>query len=147
MAILEFPRECIEYGNIKLHSGWRSNAKYDVEKAMNNTPWKTWIIGHIPFSLHYVGIETGGALMAKAAYEEFPTELSIVRNGKLIKGRKPIRPYLLIDDATTTESSLLEAINAIGSMPEKIFVAMDRRIWKRLKLTPIFRPEPAFLLF
>ena len=85
--------------------------------------------------------------MARAAYEEFPTELSIIRNGKIIKGRKPIRPYLLIDDATTTESSLFEAINTIGSLPERIVIAMDRRIWKRLKLTPIFRPEPAFLLF
>ncbi len=55
-----------------------------------------------------------------------PQKLSIIKDGEL-KGEKPSNGYVLLDDVTTKGNSLLEAITIIGSQPEEIIVAVDRR--------------------
>jgi len=61
----------------------------------------------------------------------------MIKDGKL-KGDLPLDDYLLIDDVTTTENSLLEAIDIIGKTPSGIWVCVDRRLEKRLSINSVF---------
>jgi len=128
---MKFPEEYIEYGRFKLHSGQTSDTFYDINALLTNPLYFLYVLHNLPFSAHYVGIATGGALMAVAVHTENPaSKLSIIKDGVLL-GEKPIKPYALFDDVVKTENSLLEAISLAGSEPEKIIVAVDRRTEKR----------------
>jgi len=61
------------------------------------------------------------------AHVRFPgSKFSMMKEGKLL-GEIPTGKWTLIDDVSTTGKSLLEAISLIGTLPEKILVAVDRR--------------------
>lgn len=124
---MKFPEEYIRHGNFVLHSGQRSPILYDVVKAMTNPFCFDYILNSIPFSGHYVGIATGGALMAIAAHvDAVIPKFSLIRDGEFL-GEKPKEDWILLDDVVTTGKSLLEAISLVGNNPEKIIVAVDRR--------------------
>ena len=143
----KFPDEFIKYGEFKLHSGWRSNAFYDVQELLTDPKYGRFIASNIPPSPHYIGIATGGALMAEAAYEKNPTKISIILNGKLL-GSKPRGEWLLVEDAIVTGSTLRGAPRIVESNPTGIIVAIDRR-WRNQSpfAISIFQPCPAWLLF
>jgi len=140
MAKIKFPEQYILRGDFRLHSGERSTIKYDVEMMMTNPFYLHYILDKMPFSDHYIGIASGGALMALATHCENPTsQFSIIKKVEFL-GERPTRPWALVDDVTTTERSLREAILIVGSEPEEIIVAVDRRepINKMLKITSLF---------
>ncbi len=126
MKKLRYPQEHIERGSFVLHSGGRAAFRYDVNSLLANEAHRRDILERIPMSEHYVGIATGGALIAGWVAQERGQAFSMVKDGEL-KGRVPKEDYLLIDDVVTTESSLREAISAIGKKPREILVAVDRR--------------------
>ena len=76
--------------------------------------------------MHYIGIVTGGAIIAGLISRERNSKFSMVKDGGL-KGELPDRDYLLIDDVVTTGNSLEEAIKIIGKNPSEIWVVLDRR--------------------
>ncbi len=142
-----FPEEFIEYGKFVLHSGLRSNARYDVNSMLKNDFYLKYVLDKIPKSEHYIGIATGGASMAIATHTRFPnSKFSTIHDGEL-KRDYPKGNWILLDDVTTTGGSLLEAIALIGSNPKEIIVAMDRR-WRNInpEIVSIFEPVPAWLL-
>ncbi|MDP3992185.1 MAG: hypothetical protein U1B79_00990 [Candidatus Pacearchaeota archaeon] len=125
---MKFPEEYIKREGRVLHSRQSSDIFYDVEEAITDNDVYDFMMLNFPFYEHYVGIATGGALMAIVAHSQYPSsEFSYIKNGKLI-GKKPVEEWVLIDDVATTGKSLLEAIALVGSEPKKIIVAIDRRI-------------------
>jgi len=129
---MKFPEQFIKRGKFKLHSGEESNVFYDVNALLTNEEHFKNIILSIPKDdVCYVGIATGGAIIANH-FNPF----AMVKDGELkgeIEGE-----YYLIDDVCTTEGSLNEAIKIIGKEPKCIFVVVDRRKIKNLKLTSIY---------
>lgn len=125
---MKFPEKYIKHGNFVLHSGQHSNILYDVTEALTDNSVFDFIVLNIQLKEHYVGIATGGALMAIAAHTEYSplSKLSIIREGKLL-GKKPKGEWILLDDVVTTGKSLLEAITLCESNPSEIIVAVDRR--------------------
>lgn len=123
-----------------MHSGQHSNIFYDIEALMNDEFYRTLLIGHIPFSRHYIGIETGGKKMAKIAHEESPwSKFSFINKEGILVGDKLEDEWLLVDDVVTTGASLLEAISIVGSNPREIIVAVDRRLENRdPSVIPVF---------
>ena len=99
---MKFPEEYIEYGRFKLHSGQTSDTFYDINALLTNPLYFLYVLHNLPFSAHYVGIATGGALMAVAVHTENPaSKLSIIKDGVLL-GEKPMNPYALFDDVVKT---------------------------------------------
>ena len=124
---MKFPEEYIEREEKILHSGQVSNIFYNVNRLFTNDLYFRTVLLRIPSSDHYIGIATGGALIAMACHAKyFYSKFSMVRDGKLI-GEMPTGQWILIDDVTTTGRSLLEAMATVGSQPHKIIVAVDRR--------------------
>lgn len=124
---MKFPEEYIEREEKTPHSGQTSDTFYNVNSLLMENLYLRYILRHIPANEHYVGISTGGALMAMAAHTQYIySRLSIIKEGKLL-GKKPSGPWYLIDDVVTTGRSLLEAISSVGSNPKEIIVAVDRR--------------------
>lgn len=124
---MKFPEKYIKHGDFTLHSGQRSNVKYEVEEVMTNHFYFNFILGNVPFSNHYVGITTGGLIMAVAVHTENPaSKFSYVKDGKLV-GDRPEGGWMLLDDVTTTGKSLDEAISIVGKKPTEILVVVDRR--------------------
>ena len=132
---MEFPKQFIRKGKFKLHSGQTSNIFYDVNSLLTN--YSEWIKVREGIPKHfrtYVGVATGGAIIAS----QFNTykNWAFVKDGEL-KG-KIEGNYCLIDDVVTTEESIKEAIKIIGVKPEHIFVVVDRRTTKKLKIQSLY---------
>ena len=109
--------------------GQMSDVFYDVNELLTNDFYVRHVIHQIPESNHYVGIATAGAIIAGIVWFERMclSKLSMIKDGEL-KGEIPSEEYLLIDDVTTTEASLREAIGIIGQEPREIWVCVDRRL-------------------
>ena len=122
---MKFPEKYIERGEFILHSGQKSKIRYDVNLLLTDNLYVNHILNRIPHSGHYVGIVTGGAIIASLISREFNSKYSMIKDGEL-KGSMPDK-YILIDDVTTTGGSLEEAINLIGKNPSQIVVVFDRR--------------------
>ena len=133
--MIKFPKKYIKKGKFKLHSGQESDVFYDVNSLL--TEWKHLgleiieSIDNIGYFNSYVGIATGGAIIA-SQYEPF----AMIKDGEL-KGRVE-GDYCLIDDVVTTETSIREAIDIIGYEPKKIIVCVDRRENKELDINAIY---------
>ena len=127
---MKFPEKYIKHGNFILHSGQTSDIFYDVNALLTDNFYLRYLLDEVPRSKHYVGIVTGGALIAIIAHihhGRFPgSKFSMIKDGEL-KGEIPDRDWTLIDDVVTTGNSLLEAIITAGSKPKNIFVVVDRR--------------------
>ena len=141
---MRYPKEYIRIGNFVFNSGQRATRKYEVEELMTNTFYLQYMLKNIPLSSHYVGIASGGAFMAVAAHVRNPSsKLSIIKKKEGLFGERPIGKWILIDDVITTGGSLRRALKLIGSKPEAIIVAVDRREKnENPKVHSIF--EPAF---
>ena len=136
---MQFPEKYIKRGDFTLHSGDKTNIFYDVNDILTNNEYFLEIIKRVPMSEHYIGIATGGAIIAKAiSLQRGNKAFSMIKDHEL-KGPLPNKGYILIDDVTTTESSLNEAIKIIGSNPIKIFVVVDRRKTENLNLEAMFK--------
>jgi len=122
MKKIKFPGEYIKEGRFVLNSGLESNIKYEVEELLTNPLYLNYVLDNIPLSEHYIGIASGGALMAIAAHSRF----SMVKKNEFY-GEKPEGAWVLIDDVVTTDGSLNKAIKLIKRKPDKIIVAVDRR--------------------
>ena len=123
---MKFPEKYIKRGKTVLHSGGESDIFYDVNALLTDDFYTAKIIENIPFGKHYVGIATGGAILGRLVSSKRNSKFSIVKDNEL-KGEIPSENYILIDDVTTTENSLNEAIRIIGKKPWKIFIVVDRR--------------------
>jgi len=123
---MKFPEKYIIRGEFKLNSGGISDVFYDVNSLLTDDFYLNHILKKVPFSKHYIGIATGGAIIAGIASFERMSRFSMIKD-KELKGEKPMVEWLLIDDVVTTDRSLLEAISLVGSNPQKIFVVVDRR--------------------
>lgn len=127
MTRVPFPEKYIRHGEFLLHSGAKSDIFYDVNSMLTDDLYLSHILRAIPMNEHYVGIVTGGALLAMACHVKYPySKLSLIRDGKLM-GDRPENIWYLIDDVVTTGKSLLEAISIVGTEPKKTIVAIDRR--------------------
>ena len=83
-------------------------------------------VPYFPLSNHYVGIDTGGAIIARILSRERNRKFSMVKDQEL-KGEVPSGHWTLFDDVVTTGASLLEAISIVGSSPGEIVAVVDRR--------------------
>ena len=140
MRKLKYPIKYIQRGRFVLHSRQITDVLYDVNELLTDYFYVKHVIHQIPESVHYVGISAGGAEIAGMVWLErmFLSKRSTIKDGEL-KGEVPSGEYLLIDDVTTTEASLREAIEVIGKIPSEIWVCVDRRLEdKTLKVNSIF---------
>ncbi len=131
MSLSRFPEKYIQRGDFVLHSGGRTDRLYDINYLLTNNYWREAILGNLPSARHYVGIATGGAIIAALGAERYHRRFSIVKDGKL-KGEMPRGDFVLIDDVVTTGGSLLEALALFKNKPKRVFVVADRRIEKEL---------------
>jgi len=123
---MKFPDKYIKKGKFKLHSGQISNIFYDVNAMLTDDDYIQQILEKISFSEHYIGIATGGAIIARViSREREGSKFSMIKDNEL-KGDLPDK-YILIDDVVTTGNSLEKAVKIIGKIPDKIFVVLDRR--------------------
>ncbi|MEK6850759.1 MAG: hypothetical protein AABX85_04240 [Nanoarchaeota archaeon] len=129
---MKFPEKFIKRGKFKLHSGEESSVFYDVNSLLTDSLEFQKIISTIPRDkVTYVGIATGGAIIARHF-----SSFAMIKKSEL-KGEVG-QEYCLIDDVCTTEGSLREAISIIGKEPKYIFVVVDRRKEKNLKLISVY---------
>ena len=129
---MNFPEKFIKRGKFILHSGQTSDILYDVNALITDREYLDLIINRIPRGYDtYVGIATCGAIIASHL-----KPFAMVKD-KELKGKLTGR-YCLIDDVATTERSLRDAIETIGRNPDSIFVVLDRRKAKNLKLEALF---------
>jgi len=131
-----FPKKYIKRGKVKLHSGQYSNILYDVNSMLTDFEERTKIMLAMPTEYRtYVGVATGGAILA--------SQLCIWRNWAMVKDGelkgKIKGDYCLVDDVCTTETSIKEAIKIIRKKPKCIFVVVDRRKEKTLKIKSIYK--------
>ena len=125
---MKFPQKYRIEGEFNLLSGRKSNLFYDIEQMLLDPFYLHYIADNIPFSRHYVGILTGGLMMAQAAHMKYrDSRLSYVKKDNAFVGQKPEGEWMLIDDVVTTGGSLIKAISLAESHPKRIFVAVDRR--------------------
>ena len=133
---MKFPEKFIKHGKFKLHSGKLSDTLYDINEMLTDPSYLATIINNIPDGCKtYVGIATGGALIAIC--NRFFADFAMIKDGEL-KGEVD-NNYCLIDDVCTTENSLQEAIKIIGKKPKIIFVVVDRRKNKMLKIDSMYK--------
>ncbi len=123
---MKFPEKYIKRGEFTLHSGQKTNIEYDVNAMLTSNYYLRQILDRISKSDHYVGIATGGAIIARTISLEKKSKFSMIKDGEL-KGDFPSGKWILIDDVTTTGASLEEAVKIVGKNPEEIFVVLDRR--------------------
>lgn len=132
---MKFPNKYIKRGKVKLHSGETSNMLYDVNAMLTDSRGFKKIIQkiHVDYDT-CVGIATGGAIIA--------SHFNLWRKWAMIKDRElkgEVKgSYGLIDDVCTTEASIKEAIAIIGRQPKHIFVVVDRRKKKTLKIQSMY---------
>jgi orotate phosphoribosyltransferase len=145
---MKFPEQYTQRAKLgeefTLHSGDKSGVKYDVNSLLMDDGWFREVIKNIIYSPHYVGIPTGGALIAREASRQHNTLCSMIKDDE-IKGKIPRGPFLLVDDVTTTERSLIEALKILQKYNVEIslggiYVVMDRRPKdkRRLDITAMF---------
>jgi len=127
---MKFPKKYIKYGNFKLHSGDDSNIFYDVNALLTDKKYRDFILDSIPFSNIYVGIATGGAIIAALTVCYWYSQFGIIKDGELKGKIRKHGKYILIDDVITTGQSINEAIKIIGWKPTHIIAVVDRRINK-----------------
>ena len=138
---MKFPEKYTLQGTFKLHSGGVSNTLYDVNSLLTDKEYLKLVLDKVPDSPHYMGIATGGAIIAGIIAEKRNAEFSMVKDGRL-KGSFPQKEFILIDDVVTTEGSINEAITLLKDItPQKIFVVMDRRKDKNLAIESVFHEE------
>lgn len=123
---MRFPEKYIKSGERILHSGGQTNVFYDVNALLTDAPYVNYLLDKISFSEHYIGVATGGAIIAALVSKDRKGKFSMIKDGEL-KGETPWESWVLIDDVATTGSSLEEAIKIVGKTPSKIVVAVDRR--------------------
>lgn len=116
-----------------LHSGKRTRVLYDVNAMLMDPSCRRDILRFVYDSgeRHFVGIPTGGAIIAVAAADAYRgVRCSIVKDGEL-KGPVPEGSYLLIDDVVTTGCSLSEAFDVLEGHGigdgARIVAVVDRR--------------------
>lgn len=135
----KFPKQFIKKGKFKLHSGEITDTFYDVNEMITDSDSFDKIMDEISkYALDIdcvVGIATGGAILASHR----PAPFSMIKD-KNLKG-KVVGDYLLIDDVCTTENSIKEAIKIIGRKPKAIFVVVDRRNKKTLKINSMYQVQ------
>ena len=78
---MKFPDKYIERGEFTLHSGKKSNLLYDVNALLTDENYKRILLDKIPRSDHYVGIATGGAIIAAMVSLERKAKFSMVLPG------------------------------------------------------------------
>jgi len=142
---IKYPEKYIHKGNFVFNSGQTSTFKYEVEEMLTDPFYLEYLLKNIHLSNHYIGIASGGALMAIVVHVRNPSsKLSIIKKQEGLFGEKPSGKWVLIDDVVTTGGSLRRAIELIGSVPEKIIVAVDRREVKEkifeLEVISLFEP-------
>jgi orotate phosphoribosyltransferase len=123
---MKFPEKYILKGEFTLHSGEKTDIFYDVNALITDPLYFAKIYSWISRADHYVGIATGGAILAGMLSVGHFSFFSMIKD-KELKGRMPKGNWTLIDDVATTESSLREALSLVDSEPKEIFVVMDRR--------------------
>ena len=133
----KFPEEYIKRGKFKLHSGEETDVFYDINALLTNPKYLFGVIKRVPVANHYIGISSGGAMIAMGVSLRRLKPYSIIKDGEL-KGSSPKDDWILIDDVSTTENSLRDALKIVDSQPREIFVVVDRRKDKRLKLEAMF---------
>lgn len=124
---MKFPERYRKQGEFRLHSGQNSDVFYDVNEMLTHDYYLRKILDKVPMSSHYIGIATGGAIIARLISSERKSKFSMVKD-KELKGDFPLGKWILIDDVVTTGTSLEEAVKIVGKNPEEIFVVVDRRV-------------------
>jgi len=136
---MKFPEKYIKKGKFKLHSGEITDTFYDVNAMLMDKEELPKVIEFItgckfdynklyvgkPLFGTYVGIATGGAIIASHCGTSMNSNWAMIKDGELkgeIEG-----DFCLIDDVVTTESSFVDAINIIGKEPLEYFTVVDRR--------------------
>jgi len=133
---------CIKFGDFLLSSGRRSNYYVDIKKAVTNPEILKTIAEMIGcytqgFEGKIGGIELGSVPIATAVSLETGRELVIIRKkpkdygtGKMVEGElKEGERVILVEDVTTTGSSVIravEVIRSLGGVVDKVFVVVDR---------------------
>ncbi len=139
---MNFPEKYIQRAKpgepFTLHSGDKSDTLYDINSMLMDDAWLREILNYIPHSPHYLGIPTGGALIAREASRVNHTLCSIIKDGE-IKGQIPKGAFLLVDDVVTTGKSLEDALNTlrwcdVDVTKGRIYVVVDRRPLHRRQL-------------
>ncbi len=131
-----FPKKYIKHGEYVLHSGQKSDTFYDVNEMITDEEELQKILNALPWQVDTcVGIATGGAIIA-SHMTRYGMNFVMVKDGEL-KG-KIQGSYCLLDDVVTTEASIKEALKLIGIKPQYIFVVLDRRRKKTLKIDSMF---------
>jgi len=128
---MEFPERYIKRGKFTLHSGEVSDRLYDVNAMLTDKFWLDYVLNNVPRGFSYAGIATAGAIIASHF-----VPYAIVKD-KELKGKLE-GDYCLIDDVCTTENSLRRAIEIIGREPSYVFVVVDRRREKKMKVNSFF---------
>ncbi len=101
---MKFPEKYIKRGNFKLHSGQSSDIFYDVNEMLTDDFYMMQILDNIPLNNHYIGIATGGAIIARLISSERKSKFSMIKDG-VLKGDSPSGDWILIDDMVTTGSA------------------------------------------
>ena len=132
--MMRFPKKYMKQGDFTLHSGLHSKVFYDVNALLTDFDEFGKIMRAIPECDCYVGIATGGAIIASHLWN-----WAMVKDGEL-KG-EITGEYCIVDDVVTTETSIRECIEAVGRPPQYIFVVVDRRRKndKKLKIHSMYK--------
>ena len=123
---MRFPERYKIQGDFILYSGQNSDVFYDVNAMLTYDYYLRQILDKVPRGDHYVGIATGGAIIARVISLERESKFSMIKDGEL-KGDFPEGKWILIDDVVNTGASLEEAVKIVGKNPEEMFVVLDRR--------------------
>jgi len=131
-----FPEKFIERAPenrpFRLHGGEGSMIRYDVNSMLMDPVWREKIVESIPDGrYHYIGIPTGGAIIATLAAHENTGEVSMIKD-RVLKGGVPGRRCLVLDDVCTTEGSLRAAYDILRARDVSdnrisYYVVVDRR--------------------
>jgi len=123
---MKFPEKYIIRRERILHSGGKTNIFYDINALLTDREYSTYLLENIPRANHYIGIATGGEVIAFGLSRLLSVKCSFVKDNEL-KGEIPRLDYTLVDDVVTTGGSLEKAIKIIGKIPSMIVSAVDRR--------------------
>ena len=84
----EFIKRAREEEHFTLHSGRKSRILYDINSMLMDDAWLRRIIDSVPTSHHYVGIVSGGAIIARVVSWARGANCSMIKDGEL-KGNGP----------------------------------------------------------
>jgi len=144
MVQIEFPEMYTKKNHYVSHKNKTFKRFYDVNAFLMDGYWwrqvlemfssGTSLYPYNATTVTCVGIATGGAVIARAFMD-----CAMIKDGEL-KGDVG-DTYILVDDVCTTEKSIKDAIKIIGREPEDIFVVVDRRKKKTLKIRSLFKGD------